>query len=59
MPQHATKKEVDLAINELHEAMIESIEASKTEQDAKIKKMKAHHRLSLARDAIRELTFNN
>lgn len=53
-----TKKEIDQAIQELHEAMIESIEASKTEQDAKIRKQKAHCRLLLAKDKVRELSFN-
>lgn len=53
-----TKKEVADAIQELHEAMLESIDASKGEQDAKIRKQKAHHRLLLAKDKVRELSFN-
>lgn len=58
MMNNPTKKEVADAIHELHEAMIESIEAGKAEQDAKIIKQKAHCRLLLAKDKVRELSFN-
>ncbi len=53
-----SKTEVEAAILELHDAMIESIAASEAEDRAKARKIRAHKRLSLARDAIRFITFS-
>ncbi len=53
-----TKKEVMEILKELEEATMESLEASRAEVDIKLKKQKAHKRLSLARDAVRSITFN-
>lgn len=52
------KQEIEKAINDLHDAMIESIEAGKEEDNAKKRKISAHYRLSLARDTVRSLNFN-
>lgn len=53
-----TLKEITEAMKELHNAMIESFEADKAEENAKLRKMKAHKSLSLAKDTVRSLTFN-
>jgi hypothetical protein len=54
MPTH---NEVNAATTELYDAMVESIEAGKAEDDAKVRKIKAHYRLQQARDVIRNITF--
>lgn len=53
-----TKKDVEAAIDELRAAMMESIEASEAEDKAKLRKIKAQKRLTLARDAVRALSIN-
>lgn len=53
-----TKKDVESVIQELKEAMMESIEASEAEDRAKQRKMKAQKRLTMARDAVRSLSIN-
>jgi hypothetical protein len=53
-----TQSDIDNAIEELRASMVESIEASQAEEDSKLRKMKAHKRLSLARDSIRAISFN-
>ena len=53
-----TQKEVEEATKELHEAMIESIDAQQCEDQAKLRKIKAHKRLCMARDVIRNITFS-
>lgn len=53
-----TKKEILSAMKELEEAMLESISLNAQEKDIKVLKIKAHKRLSLARDEVRSLTFN-
>ena len=54
-----TSKDIDVAMKELSEALHESFEANKAEEDIKLKKIKAHCRLRLVRDTVRNLTFNN
>lgn len=50
-----TKKEIEEAIEELRLAMLESLEASQAEDKAKQRKIKAHCRLSLAKEAVRSI----
>ena len=50
-------KDIIKATDELREAMLESIEAAQAEEQAKLRKIKAHKRLALARDVIRNITF--
>jgi hypothetical protein len=52
-----TKKDINTAITELHEAMLECNEADIAETNIKLAKQKAHKRLSLARDEVRALSF--
>ena len=47
-----TKKEIDARIDELRLAYYEDLEASKAEQDSKLRKIKAHYRLNQARIAV-------
>ena len=54
-----TIKDITEATEELHEAMLEAHKAHITEDNAKLARIKAHKRLTLARDTIRNLTFNN
>ena len=54
-----TLKEINEAIEELSGAMIECTEAARAEDDIKLRKIKAQKRLSLARDLVREIRFNN
>lgn len=53
-----TKKEIDNVIKELQEAMVESLEAKEGEDIAKLRTIKAHKRLQLAREEVRALSFN-
>ncbi len=53
-----TKQDIIKATEELHLAMLESYEANIAEENTKLRKIKAHKRLTLARDEIRALTFN-
>ena len=53
-----TKSEIESAIKELHDAMIESVEAQKAEESAKLHRIKAHKRLLMAREVVRSLKFN-
>lgn len=53
-----TVKEINQAIADLQAAMLESIAASNAEEDAKVRKIKAHKALTMARDEIRGITFN-
>ncbi len=57
MPE-ITKKSIEEAVRELKDAMLESIEAANAEENAKLRKIRAHKRLSLARDEIRSISFN-
>ena len=50
--------EIEDAIKELHDAVIESIEAQKIEGNAKLRRIKAHKRLLMAREVVRALKFN-
>ena len=52
-------KEVDECLDELRLAMLENIEASKAEVDAKFRKQKAHYRLIKAKEAVRNIEFDN
>jgi ElaB/YqjD/DUF883 family membrane-anchored ribosome-binding protein len=54
----STQKEIDTALKELNEALNEALKAQNTETSAKLARTKAHYRLSLAREAIRQLSFN-
>lgn len=47
-----TKKEIDARIDELRLAYYEDLEASKAEEEAKLRKIKAHYRLRMAREAV-------
>ena len=57
--QSTIKDEIDEVTKELHDALIESFEASKSEENAKLRKHKAQKRLLLAREAVRAISFNN
>ena len=52
-----TVKEIESATKELHDAMIESVDAAQAEDQAKLRKIRAHKRLCMARDVIRNITF--
>jgi len=52
-----TKKEVEDCLTELREALLESIEAGKAEDNAKQRKIKAHYRLSKAKETLRAIGF--
>ena len=56
MPK-ATKKEIEDATQELLEAMLEVREANECEDKAKLRKIKAHKRLNLAREEIRAINY--
>ena len=51
------KEEIKKITEELSLALIENIEASKAEQDAKVRKIKAHYRLSKVEEEIRNLKY--
>lgn len=53
-----TQKDIQNAIKDLEIALNESLKAQNDETNAKLARIKAHYRLSLAREAIRELSFN-
>lgn len=53
------KDEINEAIKELHDALIESYDASEAEDNAKLKKIKAQKRLLMARQAVSALSFND
>jgi len=50
------KQEIEDAISELREAMLENYEASQKEDSVKLEKIKAHKRLVLAKEALNSLT---
>jgi hypothetical protein len=52
------KQEVTTLIEELKDAMIESIEATEGEDKAKLRKIKAQKRLLMAREAVRSINLN-
>jgi hypothetical protein len=52
------KDEIILATAELQKAMLENLEASLKENEAKLEKIKAHKRLVLAKDKINELVYD-
>lgn len=52
-----TKKDITEAIAELEASMLELLDADRIEQNIKLKRIKAHKRLSLARDTVRSLIF--
>jgi len=55
-----TKKEIEEVMNELLLAMLEVRDAAEGEDKAKLRKIKAQKRLSLAREAVRNINlFNN
>lgn len=54
-----TKQEIADATKELMEAMLEVREAGEHEDKAKLRKIKAYKRLSLAREAIRTINYFN
>lgn len=56
---NSTKKEIDEVMTELSNAMHESLEASRGEDIAKLRRIKAYKRLQLAKDTMRALSFNN
>ncbi len=51
-------QDVTSAVEELKHAMIASVEADQEEESAKLKKIAAHKKLSLARDSIRSIQFS-
>ena len=53
-----TQQQVNEAIKELGEAMTESVEAQKAEENAKLRRIKAHKRLLLAKGVVASLKFN-
>ncbi len=53
-----TKEEVTAIMQELHEALHESIEADRAETEAKQAKAKAHIRLLNAKQALSAIKFN-
>jgi hypothetical protein len=53
-----TAKQVEEVCTELQEALLETINLDKQSLDIKVKQQKAHKRLSLARDAVRNLKID-
>lgn len=53
------KNEITAAVKELHDALVESYEASEAEDNAKLQKIKAQKRLLMAREAVSALSFNH
>lgn len=53
-----TEKEVGAVIQELHEAMLENIEANEAVENSKLAKQKAYKRLTMAREELRAINFN-
>jgi hypothetical protein len=47
------KQQIESAIQELKEAMLENLEADQKVEEWKVAKIKAHKRLLLAKEAIR------
>ena len=54
--QNTTKKDIESAIQELREAMTESMEASQAIDIANLRKIRAHKALTMAQDSVREIT---
>lgn len=54
-PEPTIKQAIETAIEDLHKAYLENIEASKGEQDAKIRKSKAYHVLLKAKERMRAI----
>lgn len=52
-----TIKDIHVALESLEKAMIASLEADVAEEDAKLKKQKAHYDLLRARDEVRNINF--
>ena len=50
-----TPQEIEQAIQELREALLENLEASQKEDQAKLFKIKAYKRLVLAKEAINSI----
>lgn len=50
-------EEIKKITEELTLALIENMEASQAEQDAKIRRMKAHYRLSKVEEEVRNLKY--
>lgn len=53
-----TKKDIESAIKELYDAMIESVDADAALDHARARKSAAHQRLLLVRQEIHAITFN-
>jgi hypothetical protein len=53
----STAKEVENILEELRGAMLEMMTASQKEEDAKLSKIKARHRLLLAREAVHNIEY--
>lgn len=52
-----TIDEIEACFTELKGAMLESMEASRAEVDAKLRKQKAHYRLLKAKEVLRAIEF--
>lgn len=54
-PEATIEVKIDTAVKELHEALIENINAGKAEIDAKVRKQKAHYNLLGAKQRLYDL----
>ena len=48
----ATEQELEDAVDKLHQALLEMLRADRAEDDAKIRKTKAHYNLQKAKDVV-------
>lgn len=53
-----SKEDIAKHVKELEEAMVENMRARKAEEDAKLRKIKAHYRLSSIQDRIRHIQYD-
>lgn len=54
----STIKEIEIAIDELRNALLEDRRLDDEEENIKLKRKKSHKRLSLARDEVRALKIS-
>ncbi len=54
----STQQEIESAISELKDAMLENVQISLQENDVKIKKTASHYRLLKAKETVHSLELN-
>lgn len=50
-------KEIEIALQELKEAMIENLEASQAEENVKLRRIKARYNLLKAQEKVRDINY--